>query len=201
MKELPEARTGATDMIFCLARTEIAKFIQKMNPSHPNWAQTWEVEDVEEKERHLVALEDEMEMKYLRYCDFANPVHQITSAMLRGAIMSGRLRIRLPRAKAMKELPEEERKKVWEISNKIIDYTNAAHDNLVFQRFMWHMQAFFQFDPLIWILNELRRNPLAHKDEQIWPKIEKVFIEHPGLIELKRSLHVAVARLTLKKWD
>jgi hypothetical protein len=207
MKSPPVARTGATDFMFCLARTEIARFVQKVNPLHSNkppfenWAKFWEREDVEEKERQLDELESEMEMKYIRFCDPSNAIHNLAMAMLRAALNSGRLRIRLPRAKGDKHLPKEERKKVWAIANKIIDAHIAAHHNGLLDKFRWHLQAFFQYDPLIVILNEIRKNPLTHAEDDIWSKIEKVYNNHPTLSDQKRTLQMAVGRLTLKTWD
>ena len=63
-----------------------------------------------------------MEMKYLRYCDFASPLHNLVMAMARTSITIGRLRIRLPRVKDMGERSEEERNEIWALSMKCIDY-------------------------------------------------------------------------------
>ena len=207
MTTTPEPRTGATDMMFCLARTEIAKFVQKVNPLHSNkppfenWAKFWEREDIAEKEQQLDELESEMEMKYIRFCDPSNPIHNLAMAMLRAALNSGRLRIRLPRAKADKELPEEQRAKVWTLANKILDSHIAAHNNRVLDKFNWHLQAFFQYDPLIWILNEIRRNPLAYTEDVVWLKIQTIYSNHPTLKDKQRTLQMAVGRLVLKTWD
>jgi hypothetical protein len=106
----------------------------------------------------------------------------------------------LPRAKSDKELPEEQRQKVWTLSNKILDSHMAAHNNRLLDKFNWHLQAFFQYDPLIWILNEIRRNPLAYKGHDIWLKIERIYANHPNLKDQKRTLQMAVGRLVLKTW-
>lgn len=201
MTEPPEPRTGATDVMFCLARTTLGKFIQKAMPLFGNWARMWENEELDEKERQLDQIEEEMETKYLRYCDFANPLHCLVMALCRTAVNAGKLRIRLPRAQATKDLPEKDREAIWKQSVKIIDYDIAAQNNLNLQRFMWHLQAFFQWEPLIWILNEIRRDPSAHQDDQIWDRIEKVYDFHPAMLTQRRALHVAVGQLTLKAWD
>lgn len=121
--------------------------------------------------------------------------------MLRSALSSGRLRIRLPRAKSIKDLPDDERTKIWSLANKVLDYDIAAYNNNLLHPFLWHLQAFFQFDPLIWVLNELRRDPRTYQDEDTWPKIESIYRNHPDLIAQRRSLNIAVGRLTLKSWD
>ena len=201
MTETPEPRTGATDIIFCLARTELAKFVREANPAWGNFERLLEHKTIAEKDARLSSLEEEMETKYLRYCDFADPLHNLVMAMGRGAMNSGRLRIRLPRAKAIKNLPENERREIWTIANKIIDYINAAHSNPALKRFEWHLQAFFQWDPLIWVLHEIRRDPHIHRDDGTWSKIERIYADHPSILTQKRALHTAVIQLTLRSWE
>lgn len=198
----PEERTGATDMIFCLARTEMAKIIRSTLPSQSPGGVTSNSDDLEIRDRHLLKLEDEVERKYLRYCEFVNPLHQVTMAMARAGINGGRLRVRLNRAKTKgTEISDAERKDIWTIANKIIDYHISANTNGQLQRFWWHIKAFFQSEALAWILNELRRDPERYKDEDSWRKIEATYAHHHDLAEQKRSLHLAVGRLTLKAWD
>lgn len=202
MTETPEEQTGATDMIFCLARTEMARIIKTTLPSLLSKDDGPPVDDMEIRDRHLLKLEDEVERKYLRYCDFVNPLHQCTMAMARAGINGGRLRIRLTRAKTKgNELSDAERRDIWNIANKIIDYHISANTNAQLQRFWWHIKAFFQSEALAYILNELRRDPARYKDEDSWRKIETTYAHHHDLAEQKRSLHLAVGRLTLKAWD
>ena len=101
-----------------------------------------------------------------------------------------------------KDLTEKERNAIWTQSLKIIDYDIAAQNNGNLKRFRWHLEAFFQWDSLIWILNDIRRHPQDHLDDhQIWTKIEKVYQFHPNMLVQRRALHLAVAQLTLKAWD
>jgi len=209
MTQTPEPHTGATDMIFCLARTEMAKIVRTAFSEkgvNEDTAKAITVGEGDEstfqlKDRHLTSLEDAMESKYLRYCDFANPVHMLTMAMARSGINGGRLRIRLPRAKSATDLPEADRKDIWEIANKVLDYHISANSNPHLSRFYWHIKAFFQSEALAWILNELRKDPARYTDENVWAKIETTYSNHMDLAEQKRSLHMAVGRLTLKAWD
>lgn len=154
-----------------------------------------------EWERQLDELETEMETKYLRFCDFADPLHNLVGLMARTAANSGRLRIRLSQAKRTPNLPAEERKELWILAERLVDYDIAAQQNYNLKRFFWHLQAFFQWDSLIWILNEIWRDPAEHQDEEIWNKIEKVFTNHPAMTTQRRALHMAIAELTLRAWD
>ena len=47
----------------------------------------------------------------------------------------------------------------------------------------------------------MRTDPLRYQDEEVWPKIGNIYANHPSLIPQSRSLHIAIARLTLKAWD
>ena len=201
MTDPPQARTGATEMIFCLARAEFAKFIQKGNPPLGNGARMCEIETINEMDQHITDLEAEMETKYIRYCDIANPLHNLTMGMVRGALTAGRFRTRLPRAKQVKQLPDAERREMWTISTKILDYMLATYKNAGLQRYHWHWKALFMHDPLIWILNGLRRDPLVYQDEPIWSKIEAMYTYNPEMVTKRRALNVATGRLTLKAWD
>ena len=200
MTEIPEPRNGATDMIFCLARTEIGRFHQKANPPLGNWATFWVAQDISAADQALKELEEHMETNYLRYCDFVNPLHCLTMAMCRGAMSVGKLRMRLPRAKN-KDITDEERRELWTLANKVLDYDVASHSNASLQRYMWHIRALAQWDPLIWVLNEIRRDPLLYQGEPIWPKIEAFYSNHPDLSAQKRAIQVAVGRLTLRSWN
>ncbi len=208
MTEPPEPRTGATDMMFCLARTEMAKIVRHAFLSNLSQKENMQGvheaffnEDFKVKWGHLSALEDEMESKYLRYCDFANPLHQVTMAMARAGINGGRLRIRLARSRAGQDVSDQERKEIWEIANRVLDYHINASTNHTMARYWWHLRTFFQSDAMVWVLNELRRDPALYKDSDGWKKIEDTYKAHPDLAVQKRSLHAAVGRLTLKAWD
>lgn len=145
--------------------------------------------------------EEEIELKYLRYCEFLNPVHSLTQAMTRGAITAGRLRVRLGRAREMKVVPEDERNTIWDLARRIIDYVMAVQTNPMFQRYRWHMKSFFPWDALVWILNECQRDPSGEHNEEGWKKVQEVYDVYPDLVTSKRALHVAVGRLTLRRWD
>lgn len=145
--------------------------------------------------------EEEIELKYLRYCEFLNPVHNLTQAMTRGAITAGRLRVRLGRAREMKTIPEEERTEIWELARKMIDYTLAVNNNPQFSRFNWHMRSFFPWDALVWMLNECQRDPSGEHNEEMWSKIQEVYDVYPDIVSSRRALHMAIGRLTLRRWD
>jgi hypothetical protein len=125
MTEAPTEREGATDMMFCLMRTEMGRFHQKVKPFLGNWARFWEVGDmsaIDEMEQAIQELERTMEGKYLRYCDPVNSLHLLALLMGRGAPQNARLRLRLPRVRANPNLSDPERQEIWKMCLKMFDY-------------------------------------------------------------------------------
>lgn len=161
----------------------------------------WNSGDIPETDKMLKFFEDEIELKYLRYCEFLNPLHNLTQAMARGAITAGRLRVRLGHAREVKNITDEEREEIWEQTKKIMDYTLAVNTNPMFVQFKWHMRSFFPWDALVWMLNECQRDPSAVRNDEIWSKVQEVYDIYPDIITQKRALQTAIGRLTLRRWD
>lgn len=207
MVDPPIERARATDMIFCLARTEVGKFHQKIRPfigdpltGRPN--KNCDSSMMKNVEAAIDELERTIESKFLRYCDFFEPIHCMTMGLGRGAPLSARLRLKLPRLQAHPDMYEDERRETINMVMRLFDHDIAIHSNPMLLRFAWHLQAFFQWDPMIWVLNELRRGSPAIQDPSlVWSKIEQIFSCHPQFISQKRALHGAICKATLRAWD
>ncbi|KAK5135578.1 hypothetical protein LTR08_005058 [Meristemomyces frigidus] len=205
MTEPPVERQGATEMIFCLTRAEVAKCWQRTDMFRADFGQAWESGDlgaIERVEADIDAAERDVESKFLRYCDFIEPTQCLTIAFARSALTRARLRLRLPRAKAGLEVTAADRSDMSKMAMKILDYDIAVRTNPALNKYLWHMQAYFQYEPLIWILNELREGSPAIVDpESAWARIEQIYACHPEFITTKRALHAAVAKLIIKAWE
>ena len=203
MTELPAGRQGATDMIFIRTRTTMGMFHAKWNPYAGEWIRLWETGDfkqIEAIEAGMTEVETSLETTILRYCDVINPVHCLVMAMARAALCLGRLRIRAPREKVQGVSVEHQRDLI-SLAMKMVDYVIATRANPGIRKFDWHLHSYFQWEPIIWVLNELRRSSPGIVDYQTtWDKIGAMYTGWPEYIVSKRALHVAVARLTLKAW-
>lgn len=201
MPHPPQERTGPTDMTFCLARAHIGEF-HRNTVFAVHLSQQDKLAGPVAKDAILDDVEDEVEKRFLRYCDPSVPIQALCLAMGRGAVAVGRMRIRLPRAKVLQEkLPEDERKKLWQLGKNIVRADIAARNNLTLKGFAWHFQAMFQWDAFIWILNEICRGSPVSQDEDIWEKIEQLYESGPQLMAKSRALHVALWKLTLRAWN
>lgn len=204
MTETPEEQKGATEMIFCLARSCIGKFFatagRSMLVAGPR-----QFKDYNEAELAVSDAEREVEEKYIRYCDIVNPLHFLTIALARCGITAMRIRIRLPKVRN-RTVTDAERRELVQLSQKIIDTDTAAYAHAGLRKHLWHVKPFFLFgswDSLILVLTNLWRADLLSPAETdaAWGRVEQVYNNHGELLEPKRALHVAFGRLTLKAWD
>ena len=82
---------------------------------------------------------------------------------------------------------------------RILDYTVVSRVNPLVRRFRWHISAYFQFEPVIWIVTELRnKSPTIVDPQSIWEGFQTLYTEWPEFMRVRRTLYVVVARLMLK---
>jgi hypothetical protein len=205
MTKAPEEQKGATEMIFCLARSCMGKVFARAGKS-THGEGSGQFKDYNEVESVIREVENEVEEKYIRYCDIVNPLHFLVTISARSAITAMRLRVRLPKVRNQ-TITETERRELLQLSQKIIDSDTAAYAHPSLRKYyQWHMTSFFvwgSWDSLIFVLTSLWRSDLLTPVETnaAWSKVEQVYNNHGELLESKRALHTAVGRLTLKAWD
>ncbi|KAK3070106.1 hypothetical protein LTR53_011026 [Teratosphaeriaceae sp. CCFEE 6253] len=205
MTATPAERVGASEMLFCLLRTEMGKFHQKVKPFLGNWGRLWEVGDhsaIDQMEAAIIEMETTFESKYMRYCDPVEPIQFLALLLGRGAPQNARLRLRLPRVRANINVDNDELRELWRLAMRMFDYDISAQTNPELKKFSWHLQAIFQWDCLIWVLNEIKRgSPAIIDPQEAWARIERMYTCHPQFLAPGRALHSAVRRLTMKAWD
>lgn len=191
----PEEQKGATEMTFCLARSFIGRcFIESK-----------QFKDDADVQRVISRAEDSAEERYLRYCEFANPLHLLTNLATRSALNAMRLRVRLPK---LNDTPDtdQNRKERLQLSYKILDTDAAAHSHSNLRIYMWYIKPFFAWgtwDALISVLTSLPRRDLLSCAEtnEIWEKVQQLYTNHAEMLGAKRALQVAIGRLAVKAWD
>lgn len=204
MTETPEEQKGATEMIFCLARSSVEQlFARAGNSIHG--AGSSQFKNYKEVEVVISEAESEVEEKYIRYCDNIDPLHFLTIAMARSAITNMRLRARLPKVRNQTATAAE-RKELFRLSQKILDTDTAAYAHTSPRKhYGWHVRSFFlrgSWDSLLFVLTSLRGSNLfsAAEIDAAWGRVEQVYGNNTELLDLKRALHVAIGRPTLKAW-
>lgn len=218
MGEFPVEKTGATEMVFCLARVCVGGYFLRSGPPHGTSTtqqddrkmgmgpMIGQFRDATAAEEMADLAEAEVEKKYLRYCDVVNPLHFLTACMVRAGIATLRLRIRLPRATCPDPNPVEVGE-AFGLAMKILksDDTLCSHPGL--EKYFWHTGSFFvwgTWDAFIFVLTTLlKQGGLVSKEEvkEAWDEVGAMYRHHEELVGSKRALYQALRRLTVKAWD
>ena len=201
MTQQPEEQKGATEMIFCLARTELSKFYTRTGVRMKDVGATIQLRSGAELEMLIDEVESIIEIKYLRYCDIVNPLHLLTLGMARSAANAVRLRNRMP-SLMNQTIGDQERRDLCVLAQKVLDNNSATYCNPKLNKFHWSTKAFFLWDALICILTSLAKIGFFSRAEldATWSKMADVYSNHQEILEAKRALHIAVGRVTLKAW-
>ncbi|KAL1303783.1 hypothetical protein AAFC00_007120 [Neodothiora populina] len=204
MTEMPVEKKGPTEMIFCLARACIGTHVVKAGMyKHGAGQQSSKVHV--DFNSVIDQAENEVEERYIRYCDVAHPLHFLTIGFVRSAITAMRLRMRLQKAKDT-TVTHEEARELFQLSEKIINTHTATYNHLSLKSFQWLVRPLFawgSWDSLILVLTSLRRSDLLSRSESdaAWSKVGQVYQSHNELLDPKRALQKAVGRLLLVAWD
>lgn len=202
MKEDPTERVGATDMIFCMLRTEFATFFHLVRSTAGKDPHKHEL-SLAEQDRIVDELEKRIEQRFLRYCDPINPLHVMVTVVSRAALSSMRLRLHHPsRAQAGgQQLDPHEKNLLFRFSLKGLQYDNLILNTPSLRGFFWHTKDYFQFPAIVYLLTLVRSMRVGEEVELVWEELVKTFQNRPELFERKKGLHVAIGMLTCQAWD
>ncbi|KAF9887845.1 hypothetical protein FE257_009505 [Aspergillus nanangensis] len=200
MKHQPREQTGASEMIYCLTKTELSNFYTRVGMKVKD-SGALQFRDRMDLERRIDEVESSIEAKYLRYCDIANPLHLLTLGIVRSAANAVRLRGRLPRP-TDHTISDKERRDLCALAMKILDTNCALYSYKSLLNFQWQIKSSFLWEALICILNSLAKAGFYSPTELIstWNRISDVYSNHPEIFDSKKALQVLVGKVTLKAW-
>ncbi|KAL4985832.1 hypothetical protein BDW68DRAFT_198551 [Aspergillus falconensis] len=202
MTQRPKELKCASEMIFCLSRIELSNFYTRTGIKMKEIGASVEFKDAGEIEELINEVEDSIETRFLRYCDIVNPLHILTTGIIRSATNAVRLRARMPLL--MKgTVTDAQRRGICTLAEKILDTNNAIYANPATRKFRWQTQAFFLWDALLCILRSLALAGFYSPSEldTAWNKITEVYHNHEELVISRRALHTTIGKETLKAWD
>lgn len=202
MQDEPKERNGATDVILVLTRIEIKKLHQIATPSISGTDPILEARDLaiyQDCEECIDELECSLEGKYLRFCDWAEPLHAMVVAIARISISATRLRLRI--AKFRQTSNYRDSIGLFKLAMKILDYDVTSHNESILSRYRWQMISFIHWDALMWVLTELRKGSPTGESQDDWGKIDALYRCHPELAIPKRALPIAAGKFCCKAWD
>lgn len=201
MTQQPQEQRGASEMIFCLSRIELSNFYTRTGVKMKEIGATIQFRDAEDIERLIDEVEDLIETKFLRYCDILNPLHFLTTGIVRSATNAVRLHARMPLL--MKQtITDAQRRDLCTLAERILDTNSTIYGNPSMKKFRWQMRAFFLWDALLCILRSLAEVGFYSTSElnTTWNKVAEVYSNHEELVKGRRTLHVTIGKVTLNAW-
>ncbi|KAL4980815.1 hypothetical protein BDW66DRAFT_38252 [Aspergillus desertorum] len=198
MTQQPQEQKGATEMIFCLSRIELSNFYTRKGVKEMGAA--IQFKDAEEVEKLIDEVEDRIETRFLRYADILNPLHFLTTGIVRSAANAVRLHTRMPLMK--QTITQEQRRELCALAERILDTNSALYQSPKLKRFRWQMQAFFLWEALLCILRSLAEVGFYSPSEVdiMWSKVAEVFSNHEELVKGRKTLHITIGKVTLQAW-
>ncbi|KAL9479682.1 hypothetical protein ACSS6W_004468 [Trichoderma asperelloides] len=201
MTHQPEEQKGASEMIYCLTKTDLSNLYTRTGVEVKDADGTIQLKENKELETLIDEVESTIETKYLRYCDIINPLHVLVLGSVRSAINAVRLRNRISTL-MNQTIGDAERKQLCIPAQKILDTDCTLYGNPQLRRFRWKIKALFLWDALMCILTSLAKVGVFSPTEinSTWRKMADVYLNHPEILDAKTALHVAVGKVTLKAW-
>lgn len=165
---------------------------------HPN-PRPWQVEL---KQKLIDELESRIEEKYLRYCDPSIASQLLATIHIRGSMAYMRLMTHHPRRwSSAADIPVETRDLVWKLCMRILDLDALQRNTQSLQKFAWKFSEYFHWQALVYVLQELRKEPSSDRAVEGFARIHEAFRIHPSFVANRIPLHVALCSLVLKVWD
>lgn len=201
---------GAPDMVFCALRFDLRTYwmiykdekSQQGKEDHFYFGAGFDF-SMDERDKAIDEFERVLETKYIRYCDPSQPIQLMASLLARSAVGTSRLAAHHPRRWTSEEqVPDSERRYVWDLCIKTLKQSNMIHSNRELERFSWQAAFYFRWQAFIHILDTLRINPLMQEAVQAWQLIDEVYeINEDLATNTKKALNVAVGNLCLKAYE
>ena len=187
MQSPPTEREGFTEMTFDLIRYTIARTFRLINQSvsgSPTCRVVTQNLTLEEKERAVEELRQELETKYLRYCDMNIPLNWVTATVTRLVMAKMWLIIHHPfqREDAGAGLPQDIKDRLFLTSIEAIQYTRLLETEKATSKWGWLFRTYVQWHAVAYVLSELCVRKQGPDVEAAWQVIEGAFEEWGGLV-------------------
>ncbi|RAL12218.1 transcription factor domain protein [Aspergillus homomorphus CBS 101889] len=210
MTDSPREHSGATEMIFCLARCEFGEWLtrwSKLSGTFPTSQGFLSISTVSlaEKDRAIDELSHIFDTKYLKYCDASIPLHQMTKIVIHSIVSLLRFSAHHPRhdAEMGGHKSQAERDQVFSICLRLAEGCDIIQTSDITQRYMWHVENHIPWTPLIHMLYELRYRVDGEEPDRAWLFIDRICSRHFHDVKGQRqrtAFSVALQNLLMKSW-
>lgn len=207
MKEPPVEKEGATEMLFCSLRYEVARSVLDSGTSTKRDGdqrhRPMGLDVIAEKDKAIDALEARLQQKFVRYCDPSIPLHLLTIFVSKSVICTMRIMAHHPRQYPDKgaSMSQSERDMLLRESLRELEISALGKSEKAIRGFLWHIQVYSHLGAFIYVLSELRYRHLGDEVERAWKQVEITYEQRPEMLaETKNRLHFAIGNLALKAW-
>jgi len=177
MKELPESRTGFTEMTFCLIRFEVANIFRRIlyvPPGPVRCNQYFASLTIEEKEKWIMECHQNLEERYLQHCDLTVPLYWVAATISRLVMSKMWLVVYHPmqRIDGGASLPQETKDKLFLTSLENVEYSILLATESRTMRFGWLFRTYVQWHAIAFLLSELCVRTKGEHVERAWRAID-----------------------------
>ncbi|PYI02291.1 fungal-specific transcription factor domain protein [Aspergillus sclerotiicarbonarius CBS 121057] len=206
MTESPREHEGATEMIFCLARSEFGAWLRR-------WCKyagtslgtrgflTSSSLSLAEKDRAIDQLSYTFDTRYLPYCDTSIPLHHMTAMLIRTVIDLLRFTAHHPRHYSG-HVAQKEKDYIFSTCLRIAENCDNVQMGVITQRYMWHAENHAPWEVLIYMLYELCHRVDGEETSKAWGLIDRICSRHYRDMQNRprTAYYTAVHSLILKAW-
>jgi hypothetical protein len=209
MISLEVVSTGITDASFIAFKFEMTNFaasrvaaFRKLGKDPSEWNLDTPDNDRVETKSAVEALEERLEMNYLRYCDPSQPLHLMLLLVGRYGMNTVTFLTHHPRRWAsMEHVPLSERTLVWDCGIKLLEQYSMMQSNPLLKSFAWHALYFQPWHAFIHVLDTLYAEPSRSDASKAWAIICSIYEHTPDLVsDMRKPVHVAIGKLCLKAY-
>ncbi|CAK7218404.1 hypothetical protein SCUCBS95973_003472 [Sporothrix curviconia] len=195
----PSISDRPTEMVFCLLRYEMGKFLISKGSALHDPAAT-----MAERDAIIDNVAAHFKEKYLDLLDRAIPLHQIARAGANAAILKMRLMAHHPGQypDKGKSLPQTEHDMLFRTSVEMVGILVLGFTAMHIGPFRWHTDVYFQLDAVVFMLIESQtQDPFGEQVDEAWAHVASVLVHKPHLVREQDELGRAVRQLILRAWD
>ncbi|KFZ24109.1 hypothetical protein V502_01417 [Pseudogymnoascus sp. VKM F-4520 (FW-2644)] len=210
MLQAPEESTRPTEMIWCMFRSELSGFasaqisrMPKLDKAVFSNHEYAAMDNVKIKDVFIHGLIDDLETKFLRFCDPSQPLQLMVLFGARCATNIIRFMTYHPRKWANHDqVPSSEQQLVWDVVLQLLEQYNQMQSSPQLRRFAWSVPYFIQWHAVIHVLDTLRAKPLHLDAGKAWGLVNTLYETNLELcLSTKKPMFVAIGSLCLKAFS
>ncbi|KAI9698560.1 MAG: hypothetical protein M1820_007450 [Bogoriella megaspora] len=204
----PPERHGITSVALCLLRCDLIEFFRKFSPPFPSELR-WELLTrpdftMAKKDSLISQIEDNLERRYIRYCDPSNSLHNLVTIGIRASICRMKLFAHSPRRRADSDIKisQSERDIVFANASKLLEYNTMLPGNPSIEKYMWQFSMSYFWHTILYVLIEVRHRKTGPEVDRSWQLIGVAFSKYSQIFERSTgAVYTAIRKWTLEVWD